>query len=162
MQLWSRLIEKCGLHRANKVKKKKKKKKNQYFRANNSHVTGQILLIFELIRDLMPINTLCNFGLDWLRNQVSITLTRSKIAQFSIFQGQKTSVLLVDFAHYSNDPRSCACKYFVQFLSRLIEKCGRITLIWLNTTIFNLSGSVILELLGGFSSLSNLFEILWL
>ena len=33
-------------------------------RANNFVVTGRILLIIELIRALVPINTLCNFGPD--------------------------------------------------------------------------------------------------
>ena len=71
MQLWSRLIEKCGLYCANNVKNSN----FQYFRGNNSGVTGRILLTIELIRDLVPINTSCKFGPDWLRNVVSIALT---------------------------------------------------------------------------------------
>ena len=72
VQVWSRLIEKCGLYCANKVKNSN----FQYFRGNSSGVTGQFSLTIELIRDLVPINTSCKFGPDWLRNVVSITLAR--------------------------------------------------------------------------------------
>ena len=75
MQLWSRLIEKCGLYCANKVKNSN----FQYFRGNNSGVTGRILLIIKLIRDLVARNTSCKFGPDWLRNEVSIALTRKEL-----------------------------------------------------------------------------------
>ena len=51
--------------------------------AINFRVIGWILLIIQLNRDLVPINTLCNFGPDWLRNQVSIVLTKFKTAIFN-------------------------------------------------------------------------------
>ena len=75
VQLWSRLIKKCGLYCTNKVKNSN----FQYFRSNNSGVTGWILLIIKLIRDLVPINTSCKFGPDWLRNVVSIAPTRKEL-----------------------------------------------------------------------------------
>ena len=75
MQLWSRLIEKCGLYCANKVKNSN----FQYFRGNNRGVTGRISLIIELFWDLVPINTSCKFGPDWFRNVVSIGLTRKEL-----------------------------------------------------------------------------------
>ena len=53
-------------------------------RANNFRVTGRILLIIKIDRDLVPINILCKFGPDWLRNVVSIVLTRSKTAIFNL------------------------------------------------------------------------------
>ena len=71
MELWSRLIEKCGLYCAYKVKNSN----FQYDRGINSGVTGRILLIIELIWDLVAINTSRKFGPDWLRNVVSIALT---------------------------------------------------------------------------------------
>ena len=73
MQIWSRLIGKCDLY--NRITNRD----FQSFRANNSGVTGQILLIIQLIWDLVPINTSCKFGLDLLGNEVSITLTRKKL-----------------------------------------------------------------------------------
>ena len=75
VQLWSRPIEKCGLYCANKVKNSN----FQYFRGNYSGVAGRISLIIELIRDLVAINTTSKFGPDWLRNVVSITLTRKEL-----------------------------------------------------------------------------------
>ena len=52
-------------------------------RANNLGVTKQISLIIELIRYLVPINTLCNFGPDWLRNVVSVLLKSFKTTIFN-------------------------------------------------------------------------------
>ena len=75
VQLWSRLIEKCGLYCANKVQKQQ----FSIFLGNNPGVTGQILLIIELICNLVPIKTSCKFGPDWLRNVVSIALTRKEL-----------------------------------------------------------------------------------
>ena len=92
-------------------------------RANNFSVTREISLIIELIWDLMPINTLCNFGTDWLRNVVSIVLTRFKTAIFN-FQGQLLWSYWADFAHYGTHVRSCAHKHFRQLWSRLIQECG--------------------------------------
>ena len=67
MKLWSSLIEKCCFYCANKVKNSN----FQSLRANNSGVTGRISLIIQLIRNLVPINTSCKFGPDWLRNVVA-------------------------------------------------------------------------------------------
>ena len=75
MQVWSTLIEKYGLYYAKKVKNSN----FQYFSGNNPGVTGRISLIIELIRDLVPINTSCKFSPDWLRNVVSIALTRKEL-----------------------------------------------------------------------------------
>ena len=52
----------------------------------------QISCIIKLIRNLVPINPLCNFGPDWLRNQVSITLTRFKTVIFSNSRANNFSV----------------------------------------------------------------------
>ena len=93
-------------------------------RANNFVVTEWILLIIELIWDLVPINSLCNFGPDWLRNVVSIALTRFKTAIFNNSRANNFRVTGLIFAHYRTHPRSCVYKYFVQLWSRLIEKCG--------------------------------------
>ena len=81
VQLWSRLIEKCGLYRA------LTRFKTEIFhnsRANSFRVTGRISLPIELIRDLVPINTVCNFGPDCWRNVVSIVLTSLKTAIFNL------------------------------------------------------------------------------
>ena len=75
MQLWSTMIEKCGLYCANKVKNSN----FQYFRGNNFGATERISLTIEHIQDLVPINTSCKFGPDWLRNVVSIALTRKEL-----------------------------------------------------------------------------------
>ena len=71
VQLWARLIEKCCVYCANKVKNSNIKS----FRANYSGVTKRISLTIKLFRDLVSINTSCKFGSDWLRNVVSIALT---------------------------------------------------------------------------------------
>ena len=76
--LWSLATElsrfDCSLFCVNKVKNSN----FQYFRANNSGVTE---LTMELIQYLVPINTSCKFGPDWLRNVVSFVLTRKKLKE---------------------------------------------------------------------------------
>ena len=93
-------------------------------RANKFCVTRQISLIMKLIRDLMPINTLCNFDPDWLRNVVSIALTRFKTAIFNNSWANNFCATGRISLIIETHPRSCAYKYFVQLWSRLIEKCG--------------------------------------
>ena len=63
-----------------------KKVENTIFhhsRANNFRVTGPTLLIIKFVWDLVPINTSCKFGPDWLRSQVLFALTRFKTAIFN-------------------------------------------------------------------------------
>ena len=60
VQHWSRLNEKSGLYPANRVQNSNV----QSFGANDSGVTRQTSLVIKLIPDLVPINTMCNFGPD--------------------------------------------------------------------------------------------------
>ena len=82
-----------------------------------------------------------NFSPDWLRNVVSVALTRLK-THFSIMQGQITSVLLDGFRSLSKNSRSCAYKYFMQLWSRLIEKSGLYRAYKFKTAIFNNSRAI--------------------
>ena len=70
-------------------------------------------LNIELIRDLMPIYTLYNFGPDWMRNVASIALTRLKTAIFNL-SGPKPLELLDGFRYYRTLPRFCVHKHFMQ------------------------------------------------
>ena len=79
--------EKCGLGHANKVSTI-----FHYSRANIFCVTSLISLIIGQIWDLVHTNILCNFGPDWLRNEVSITLTRLKNRKFQSFRANYSGV----------------------------------------------------------------------
>ena len=130
-------------------------------RANNFVVTGRILLIIELIRDLVPINTLCNFGPDWLRNVVSIALTRFKTAIFNNSRANNFRVtgpiLLIIELIRDLVSINTLCNFGPDWLRNVVS----IVLTRSKTAIFNISGALTLELLGGFRSLSNSSEILW-
>ena len=130
-------------------------------RANNFVVTGRILLIIQLIRDLVPINTLCNFGPDWLRNVVSIVLTRFKTAIFNNSRANNFRVtgpiLLIIELIWDHVSINTLCNFGPDWLRNV----DSIVLTRSKTAIFNISGALTLELLGGFRSLSNSSEILW-
>ena len=131
-------------------------------RANNFGVTGQILIIIELIWDLVPINTLCNFGLDWLRNVVSIALTRFKTAIFNHSRANNFCVtgpiLLIIELIRDLVSINTLCNFGPDWLRNVVSIVLTSSK---KAAIFNISGAITLELLGGFRSLSNSSEILW-
>ena len=128
-------------------------------RANNFGVTWRILLIIELIWDLVPINTLCNSGPDWLRNVVSIALTRFKTAifnnsranNFGVTRRISQNIELI----WNLVPINTLCNFGWHW-SRNVVSISPPTL---KTAIFYLSGPITLELLGRFCSLSNSSKI---
>ena len=134
--------------------------KQQFSRANNCSVTRRILLIIKFIRVLVPINTLCNFGPDWLRNVVSIALTRFKTAIFNNSRSNNFCVTgqisLIIVLIRDLVPINTLCNFGPDWLRNVVS----IVLTRSKTAIFNISGAITLELLGGFRSLSNSSEIL--
>ena len=128
-------------------------------RANNFGVTRQISLIIELIRDLVPINTLCNFvQIDW--EMWFLSLTRFKTAIFNNSRANNFCVsgqilLIIKLIRYLV-PINTSCKFGPDWLRSVVS----ILLTRSKTAIFNISGAITLELLGGFRLLSNSSEIL--
>ena len=140
--------------------KRLKTQLSHHSRANNFHVTGQISLVIELILDLVPINTSCKFDPDWLRNQVSIPLTRFKTAIFNNSRANNYRVtcwisLYIELI-WNLVPINTLCDFPSDWLRNVVS----VALPTFKTAIINLSGPVTLELLGGFCSLLNSSEIL--
>ena len=97
-------------------------------RANNFHVTGRISLIIKLILDLVPINTSCKFGPDWLRNQVSIMLTRFKTAIFNNsrannFRVSRLISLIIKLI-WDLVPINTLCNFGPDWLTNVVSDCA--------------------------------------
>ena len=122
-------------------------------RANNFGVTRRISFIIKLMGDLVPINTLCNFSPDWLRNVVFIALTRFKTAIFNNSWANNFRVtgriLLIIKLIWNLVPINTFCNFGPDWLRNVVS----IVLTRSKTEISSISGAITLELLGGFCSL---------
>ena len=73
-------------------------------RAANSAVLGQILLKFELVRDIIDVLVTCNNEEDPFKNEEARVLTRLYVV-FSDAQGQLTPKSATEFCRNSNSSK---------------------------------------------------------
>ena len=129
-------------------------------RANNFDDTWGISLIIELSRHLVPFNTMCNLGQDWLRNVVSIALTRFKTVIFNNSRANNFCVtgqisLIIELI-WDLVSVNTLCNFGPNWFRNVVS----IVLTRSKTAIFNISEAIPQTLLGGFPSLLNPSEIL--